>query len=42
MYVYGGGEPSESEVESHCNNHGRDDYTLNERIAFALWFDRGG
>lgn len=40
LFAYGGDEPDDEIVETRCNNHGRDDFTLEEQIAYALWYGR--
>lgn len=40
LFAYEGEEPTEEQVETRCNNHGREDYTLEERISYALWYRR--
>lgn len=37
MFTYHGRKPDPDEVESNCNVHGRDDFTLEERISYAVY-----
>lgn len=37
MFSYHGRKPDPGEVEDNCNVHGRDDFTLDERINYAVY-----